>query len=123
MRLMRRLKDIGLYDFSAKAMLLAAILTLPLSARACGQASTAPRLAGLSFVPQAAASGVPPKLTPHEEREAQIASEAQKLYELAVDLKIEMDKSNKDTMSLSVVKKAAEIEKLARTLQQHMKAE
>ncbi len=63
------------------------------------------------------------KLTPKEAREAEITAEAQKLYQLAQELKVEVDKSNKDTLSLAVIKKAAEIEKLARTLKQNMRAD
>jgi len=41
---------------------------------------------------------------------------------MALDLKVEVDKSNKDTLSLSVVKQAAEVEKLAKLLKQEMRA-
>lgn len=64
-----------------------------------------------------------PKPTPKEVREAQIDADAQKLYQLAQELKVEVDKSNKDTLSLAVIKKAAEIEKLARTLKQNMRVD
>lgn len=60
-------------------------------------------------------------LTAKEAREEKIAADAEKLYQLALDLKVEVDKSNKDTVSLTVVKRAAELEKLAKTLKQEMR--
>ena len=64
----------------------------------------------------------PVKLTPKQIREAQITADAEKLFQLAQQLKVEVDKSSKDTMSLSVIKKSEEIEKLARTLKQEIRA-
>lgn len=43
----------------------------------------------------------------------QIASECADLLKLAKNLKIEVDKTTKDTLSLTVVRKADEIEQLA----------
>jgi len=40
---------------------------------------------------------------------------------MAVALKAEVDKTNKDTLSLKVIRKADEIEKLARTVKEKMK--
>ena len=62
------------------------------------------------------------KLTAKDARDAKIAADAEKLYQMALDLKVEVDKSNKDTVSLSVVKRAAELEKMAKTLKQEMRA-
>ena len=58
-----------------------------------------------------------------EERQAKIVSDTKKLYDMVQDLKAEVAKSNKDTLSLSVVKKAAEIEKLAKSLKEQMRTE
>jgi len=41
---------------------------------------------------------------------------------LATELKAEMDKSSKDMLSLSVMRKADEIEKLARKVRAEMRA-
>lgn len=120
MALSGMMKDVERRGIAAHAMLIGAILALPLSVRVAAQTSAATPPASTISTPQQAA---PEKLTPKEARDAQIAAEAQKLFDLAVDLKIEMDKANKDTVSLAVVKKAAEIEKLAKTLQQHLRAE
>jgi len=65
----------------------------------------------------------PATATAKEAREAKIAADAEKLYQMALDLKVEIDKSNKDTVSLSITQKAAEIEKLAKTLKQEMRAD
>ncbi len=43
----------------------------------------------------------------------QIVSECANLLKMATDLKTEVDKTTKDTLSLSVVRKAGEIERLA----------
>jgi hypothetical protein len=59
---------------------------------------------------------------PVQQRKDQIAADAAKLQELANELKIEMDKSTKDTLSVSVLKKAAEIEKLAHKVRDEMRA-
>ena len=59
--------------------------------------------------------------TDREMRDAQIAADTEKLYQLARELKVELDKSTKDTLSLTVIKKAAEIERLAHSLGERMK--
>ncbi|MGA2218979.1 MAG: hypothetical protein ABSG51_12875 [Terracidiphilus sp.] len=55
------------------------------------------------------------------ERKKQIASDSAKLLKLATDLKTEVDKTNKDTLSLNVIRKADEIEKLAHDVKEKMK--
>ena len=54
-------------------------------------------------------------------RKKQIAEDSAKLLKLATDLKTEVDKTNKDTLSLNVIRKADEIERLARTVKEKMK--
>jgi hypothetical protein len=49
-------------------------------------------------------------------RKKQIAEDSAKLFMLATELKAEVDKTNKDTLSLSVIRKAGEIEELARNV-------
>jgi hypothetical protein len=44
------------------------------------------------------------------------------LLTLANELKAELDKSSKDTLSLSVIKKAEQVEKLAHKVRDEMKA-
>jgi hypothetical protein len=55
------------------------------------------------------------------ERRKQIADDTEKLLKLANDLKAEVDKSNKDTLSLGVIRKADEIERLAHMVKEKMK--
>ena len=55
------------------------------------------------------------------ERKKQIADDSAKLLKLATDLKTEVDKTNKDTLSLNVIRKADAIEKLAHDVKEKMK--
>jgi hypothetical protein len=55
------------------------------------------------------------------ERKKQIADDTEKLLKLATDLKAEIDKTNKDTLSLNVIRKAEAIEKLAHDVKEKMK--
>jgi hypothetical protein len=48
----------------------------------------------------------------------QIATDSAELLRLATELKAEVDKTNTDTLSILVVRKAGEIEKLARSVKQ-----
>jgi len=51
-------------------------------------------------------------------RREQIAASSARLLKLATELKAEVDKSSKDTLSVSVIRKAEEIEKLARSVKE-----
>lgn len=55
------------------------------------------------------------------ERKRQIADDSAKLLKLAGDLKAEVDKSSQDTLSVRVIRKADEIEKLAHSVRDKMK--
>jgi len=55
------------------------------------------------------------------ERRKIIADESALLLKLATDLKTEVDKTSKDTLSLSIIRKADVIEKLARDVKEKMK--
>jgi hypothetical protein len=54
------------------------------------------------------------------ERKKQINSESAKLLKLATELKAEVDKTDKDTLSVGVIRKADEIEKLAHSVKEKM---
>lgn len=56
-----------------------------------------------------------------EERHKQLVRDTDRLVELAQQLKDQVDKSNKNTLSIDVVKKAAEIEKLAKSVKDRMR--
>jgi hypothetical protein len=53
---------------------------------------------------------------PANDRQKKLAADTDKLLALATDLKKQVDKTNKDILSVDVVKKAEEIEKLARSM-------
>jgi hypothetical protein len=59
--------------------------------------------------------------SPASERQKKLAADTDKLLALATDLKKEVDKTNKDILSVDVVKKAEEIEKLARNMKNDTK--
>ena len=56
-----------------------------------------------------------------KERVASLKSDTDKLLKLSVELKSEVDKSNENVLSLDVIKKAEEIEKLAHSVKEKMK--
>jgi hypothetical protein len=57
----------------------------------------------------------------NEQREAALKNDTDKLLKLATELKAYVDKSDKNVLSLDVVKKAEEIEKLAHSDKDKMK--
>jgi hypothetical protein len=58
----------------------------------------------------------------NRERQAQLQRDTANLLKLANELKQYVDKTNENTLSLDVVKKAEEIEKLAHSVKEKMKA-
>ena len=54
-------------------------------------------------------------------RKKQIADESAELLTMALALKAEVDKTSKDTLSLNVIKKADQIEKLAKQVKEKIK--
>ena len=59
---------------------------------------------------------------PDNTKDQRIAAENAALLKLATELKAEVDKSNKDTLSLAVIRKAGEIEHMARGMKDRYKA-
>lgn len=55
------------------------------------------------------------------DRKKQIADESTQLLSMALALKAEVDKTTKDTLSMNVIRKADEIEKLAHTVKEKTK--
>jgi hypothetical protein len=55
------------------------------------------------------------------QRQKQLIAESDKLLELSVDLKKQIDNSDPDQLSVDSLREAAEIEKLAHKLHQQMK--
>lgn len=60
--------------------------------------------------------------TASDERKRQLADESACLLQLANGLKAEVNKTNKDTLSLTVIQKANEIERLAHRVKEGSKA-
>jgi hypothetical protein len=57
----------------------------------------------------------------NNDRQKRLVADTDKLLALATDLKAQVDKSTKDTLSVDVIKKADEIEKLAHSVKERMK--
>ncbi len=55
------------------------------------------------------------------QRQEEIKKDTDKLLQLATELKQYVDKSNENTLSLDVIKKAEQIEKLAKSVKDKMK--
>jgi len=58
----------------------------------------------------------------NQERQAQLQRDTDNLLKLATELKQYVDKSNENTLSVDVIRKAEEIERLARSVKEKMKA-
>jgi hypothetical protein len=56
-----------------------------------------------------------------DDRKKQITSDSSQLLTMAIALKAEVDKTNKDTLSLNVIRKADQIEKLAHSVKEKIK--
>jgi hypothetical protein len=81
-----------------------------------GRRSTAPD--GDSFPPRMEEQQTQAR---NNERQKRLVADTAKLLQLATDLKEQVDKTNKDTLSVDVIKKAEEIEKLAHSVKERMK--
>jgi len=55
------------------------------------------------------------------ERQKKLVADTNKLLALATELKTDVDKTNKNILSMDVIKKADEIEKLAHSMKERMK--
>jgi hypothetical protein len=59
----------------------------------------------------------------NEKRQEDLKRDTDKLLKLATELKEDVDKTNENVLSLDVIKKADEIEKLAKSVRDKMKAQ
>jgi hypothetical protein len=57
----------------------------------------------------------------NKKRQEEIREDTQKLYQLASELKEAVDKTNENVLSLAVVKKAEEVERLAKRVKEKMR--
>ena len=56
-------------------------------------------------------------------RQAQIEADTKKLFQLSAELRAEVGKTYKESLSLTVLKKAEQVEKLAKSLKVEMNQE
>ena len=59
----------------------------------------------------------------NQKRQEDLKHDTERLLQLATELKEEVNKTNENVLSLDVIKKADEIEKLAKTVRDRMKAQ
>lgn len=119
-------------------LLSAAIVALAALVLVTGAAQTGPQQAQTSTVdknlalPEGAAPVQPAVQVPATsharkqdaamaQRKKDLTDESATLLTLAMALKAEVDKTNKDTLSLNVIRKADEIEKLARNVKEQIR--
>jgi hypothetical protein len=57
----------------------------------------------------------------NKKRQQDIRNDTEKLFQLATELKAAVDKSNENLLSLEVVRKAEDVEKLAKKVKEKMK--
>ncbi|MBS1800551.1 MAG: hypothetical protein JSS95_12090 [Acidobacteria bacterium] len=104
-----------------QATLLVLVVFFPLCGLASAQGTSKP--GSDSSAKQTAQPAAKAPMTEAEKRKADLEADTEKLYKLTQELKAEVDKSNKDTLSVSVVKKAQEIERLAKSIKERSKAQ
>lgn len=86
-----------------------------------------PSRPGVGVPPLGPEEPLPPQMQAQQtrsrnsERQKRLVADTDKLLTLATQLKQEVDKTNKDVMSVDVIKKADEIEKLAHSVKERMK--
>jgi len=105
-------------------------ITIVMSTLCLGQSpgQTSPRLPNPTQIPpspadDAARERIEKEMAKkaNEERQAQLKRDTDRLLKLATELKTSVDKTDQNTLSLEVVKKAEEIEKLAHSVKEKMK--
>lgn len=63
----------------------------------------------------------PAKSDTVQQKKDQLTADTAKLLKLAAELKVAVDKTTKDQLSITVIKKAGEVEKLAHKVRDEMK--
>lgn len=63
-----------------------------------------------------------PTKRPVTEAQKAIDADTEKLVQMAAELKVSVDKSNKNELSLDVIRKADAVEKLAKSLKERIRA-
>jgi hypothetical protein len=116
--LMRSVRNLACFAVLVLGSFSAAVSQQPVEAAATPKpAAPAAEPANATVSPDA-----PKPLPPQTLQQKQLAEDTARLLILANELKAEMDKSSKDTLSLKVIKKAEEVEKLAHKVREEMTA-
>ncbi len=63
----------------------------------------------------------PQDISPEAKRRREMSEESAELLSLAIALKAEVNKTNKDMLSMGVIRRADEIERLAKTMRRNLK--
>jgi hypothetical protein len=107
---------------SASLVFAAALACVAQEDRSAARPGTPVTAEGKDSKPQQRKSDKDQKLTsPESDRKKQITDESAQLLDMALALKAEVDKTTKDTLSIDVIKKADQIEKLAKSVKEKMK--
>ncbi|HTM18472.1 MAG TPA: hypothetical protein VL135_16285 [Terracidiphilus sp.] len=91
----------------------------PMQSEAVSQAGQTPATATQEAQPDPAASSATPTGS-EKSQQQRIEADTKKLYQLALELRTEVGKTYKQSLSLAVLKKAGELEKLAKNLKSEM---
>lgn len=76
---------------------------------------------GSAPAPAAPAAPASVEKAPMSEKQKQLMVQTEQLLKMAADLKVSVDKSTKDQLSLDVVRKAEAVEKMAKELKEKMR--
>ncbi len=98
-----------------------AATSIPSEAKKQAAGKNAQPLSGASALDARAQAS--PHATAEEIRQGQIVEDTKELYFLSAELRAEVAKTYKESLSLTVLKKAEEVEKLARNLKELMNQE
>lgn len=108
---------------SCVCCLILACSSVPVESRRLAASSVAAALDSAAVYEPARNSQLQSSAPPNSDsvREQRIAEENKKLLELAIELKAQLEKTSPDTLSLEVVRKAEQIERLARMVKETTK--
>lgn len=123
----------GVWGSLVSGALLAAVLFVPVRAGLSQVAPASqqgppigrPGFNNGPFTPPEPMAGPNPRRLEHmreDDRHKRLVADTEKLIQLTNELKADLDKTSKDELSLDVVRKAAEIEKLAHDVKERMKS-
>jgi hypothetical protein len=79
-----------------------------------------PDTAATQLAQPSATAGSKTQASPEESQQARIEADTKKVYQLALELRSEVGRTYKQSLSLAVLKKAGELEKLAGKLKSEM---